>query len=162
MKRIKENNDPAAMCQMGKERCDAGDYDTGLEYLTKAAELGKADAHYSLSIMYRTGQFVEKDIKKEVYHSEEAAIGGHPTARSNLGCFEAKNGRYDRAKEHFIIAANLGYNDSLRHLRRLYSYGYASKEDYAAALRAYQAATEEAKSAEREAAKAYYKATEEL
>ena len=80
MKRIKKN-DPVAMTEMGKRRRDEGDYKTALEYLTKAAELGNAEAHYNLSVMYRKGEGVEKDEKKEVYHLEEAAIAGHPEAR---------------------------------------------------------------------------------
>jgi TPR repeat protein len=39
------------------------------------------DAHYNLSIMYSEGQGNEKDLKKKVYHLEEAAIGGHADAR---------------------------------------------------------------------------------
>jgi len=35
--------------------------------------------------MYYEGQGVEKDKKKDVYHLEQAAIGGHPNARHNLG-----------------------------------------------------------------------------
>ncbi len=62
------------------------------------------------------------------------------------------NGRFERAKKHFIIAANLGLHESLRKLRTLYADGHASKEDYADALRAYQAAVEAAKSPEREEA----------
>jgi hypothetical protein len=43
-------------------------------------------------------------------------------------------------------------------LRKLYADGHASKDDYADALRAYQAAVNATKSAEREVAEAYYKA----
>ena len=43
---------------------------------------------YNLSLMYRDGQGVEKDKKKELYHLEEAAIGGHPDVRHNLGCVD--------------------------------------------------------------------------
>jgi hypothetical protein len=162
MKRIKENNDPAAMCHMGRKRCHEGDYDTGLHYLMKAAELGEVDAHYNLSCSYRDGEGVEKDMKRQFYHLEEAAIGGHPHARHNLGCVAAKNGDVERARKHLIIAANLGFHESLNALRQLYAKGHASKDDYASALRAYQAVSEEAKSAEREVAEAYYKATGEL
>jgi hypothetical protein len=158
MKRIEENNDPAAMFQMGRKRYIEGDYETALDFFTKAAELGNAGAHHNLSVMYRKGQRVEKDEKKEVYHLEEAAIGGHPGARHNLGIIEANNGRYERAKKHWIIAANLGYHDSLNVLRQLYANGDASKEDYTNALRAYQASLEATKSAEREVADAYFKA----
>ncbi len=158
MKRIKKNNDPAAMNQMGKQLYREGTYETALKYLAKAAELGNAEAHYVLSIMYDKGQGVEKDTEKEIYHLEQAAIGGHPTARHNLGYFEVKNGRYERARKHCIIAANLGDHDSLSNLKILYADGHASKEDYAAALLAYQAAVDATKSTEREKAEAYYKA----
>jgi len=43
-------------------------------------------AHYKLSVLYREGEGVEKDTKKELFHLEEAAIAGHPRARFRLGC----------------------------------------------------------------------------
>ncbi len=132
MKRIKKN-DPDAMRYMGKMRYREGDYQTALEYLTKAAELGNAEAHYSLSNMYWEGRGVEKDKEKEMYHLEQAAIAGHPDARHDLGCVEADNGNFDRAVNHLSIAANLGQHHSLKLLRQLYANGHASKEDYAAA-----------------------------
>jgi len=149
MERVKKN-DPVAMCFMGKERHHEGDYETALEYFTTAAGLGDADAHYNLSLIYSKGEGVEKDKEKEAHHLEEAAIGGHPSARHNLGCEEASNGRYERARKHWVIAANLGHQNSLNGLRQLHAYGHASKEDYANALRAYQAAVEATKSKERE------------
>jgi TPR repeat protein len=153
MKRIKKNC-PVAIRQMGFKWLDEGDYETAFEYWTKAAELGDADAHYNLSVMYDKELGVEKNEKKnekkQMYHLEEAAMKGHPAARNNLGVVEGNNGRHERARKHFIIAANLGYHDSLNGLRRLYELGYASKEDYADALRAYQAAVVAAKSKERE------------
>jgi hypothetical protein len=157
IKRIKKNC-PAAMHHLGKKHHNEGDYETALKYWKKAAELGNAAAHYSLSCLYYKGDGVEKDMNKAIYHSEEATIAGHPGARHNLGCIELRNNNFQRAKKHFIIAANLGHHGSLKELRGLYAKGHASKEDYATALRAYQAATEEAKSAEREEAEAYYKA----
>ena len=151
MKRVKKKC-PVALREVGKGHRDEGDYETAFEYFTNAAELGDADAHFELSIMYQNGQGVDKDMKKEVYHLEEAAIGGHPVARLNLGCIEADSDRFDRAKKHFIIAANLGYHRSLEALMTLYKHGLAGKEDYAGALRAYQAAVEATKSTEREEA----------
>ncbi len=151
MARIKKN-DPDAMREMGKKHYDEGDYKTALQYFTKAAELGSAHAHYNLTIMYREGRGVEKDVKKFFYHSEEAAIRGHPEVRHYLGIYEGSNGKFERARKHFIIAANLGYHDSLNNIKVLYANGHASKEDYANALRAYQAAVDATKSAEREKA----------
>ncbi len=155
MKRIKKN-DPDAMLFMGKERYFEGDYESALKYFTKAAELGDAEAHFNLSIMYSDGEGVEKDAEQEVYHLEEAAIGGHPEARHDLGCDEACSGRFERARKHYIIAANLGYHDSLKKLKLLYADGHASKEDYAGALRAYQVAVDAAKSLERDEAEAFH------
>jgi len=109
-------------------------------------------AHFSLSCMYDKGEGVEKDKKKEVYHLLHAAIGGHPTARHNLGYVELKNGRIDRAVKHFIIAANMGYDCSLDALKVCYREGLASKENVASSLHGHQAAVDATKSPQREAA----------
>ncbi len=151
MERIKKKC-PVAMCERGKKHELEGDHKSALECYTKAAELGNATAHFNLSGLYRKGEGVEKDEKKNIYHLEKAAIAGLPEARHNLGIYEAQNDRYDRAKKHFIIAANLGYHTSLYALRLLYADGHASKEDYADALRAYQAAVDATKSSGRERA----------
>ena len=92
-----------------------------------------------------------KDEKKAVYHLEEAAIGGHSRARHNLGAIEWNSGRRERAAKHFIIAANLGYDDSMDQLKLCYRMGVISKDNYAAALRAHQAAVDATKSPQREA-----------
>mmetsp|Transcript_35527 Transcript_35527/g.72674 ORF Transcript_35527/g.72674 Transcript_35527/m.72674 type:complete len:85 (+) Transcript_35527:2-256(+) len=65
---------------------------------------------------------------------------------------EGKNERYDRSAKHFIIAANLGHDDSIQALKECYKYGDVSKEDFAAALRAHQAAVDATKSPQRDAA----------
>ncbi len=83
---------------------------------------------------------------------DEETIGCHHLARYNLACLEANNGSFDRAANHYIISANLGYHDSLNSLRRLYQDGCASKEDYADALRAHQAAVDATKSSGRKRA----------
>lgn len=151
MKRVKAN-DPAALRFMGKRRYRERDYDAAFEYLTKAAELGDAGAHNQLGCMYMKGEGVEKDEGKGVYHYEKAAIGGHPTARQNLGCREHENGNMERAVKHFIIAANLGYENSMKCLWEYYKHGCITKEDLDATLRTHHAALNEMKSPEREAA----------
>ena len=45
--------------------------------------------------MYRKRQGVEKDKKRELYHLEEAAIGGDPGARHDLAIHEAINDKID-------------------------------------------------------------------
>eukprot|EP00984_Skeletonema_dohrnii_P002709 scaffold941_cov93-Skeletonema_dohrnii-CCMP3373.AAC.6 len=154
MKRI-EAGDPVAMRQMGANRkYYDGDYSSAFEYLTMAAKLGDAEAHNQLSIMYLKGKGVEKDEKMEIYHLEKAAIAGHHLARYNLAMHEGGNGRYERAVKHLIISANLGHDGSIQKLKESYKDGHVSKEDFAAALRAYQAAMVAMKSPQREAAEA--------
>jgi TPR repeat protein len=152
MKRVKAN-DPAAICEVGKQRFHEGDYEGAFEYYTKAAALGDIGAHYQLSCLYLEGEGVEKDMKKAVYHLEEAAIGGHPDARVYLGNIESRNGREDRAVKHWIIAAKLGHNNSLDAVKKFFLSGLVSKEDYATALRGHQAAVDATKSEQREEAK---------
>ena len=151
MKRI-EVNDPVAMIQIGMKKYKEGDYRSAFEYSRKAADLGDVMSHYQVSCLYRTGQGVEKDEKKALHHLTEAAIGGHPDARYNLALMEGRMDRVDRAVKHFIIAAKLGHDDSLTYVKNAYKAGYASKEDFNAALRGYQAAIEATKSHQREEA----------
>lgn len=89
-------------------------------------------------------------MKKYIYHSEEAAIGGHPYARHHLGIEDWNTGMYDKSVKHFIIAASLGCHDSLKSLMTRCAKGLVPKEDYAGALRAYQATLDATKSRERE------------
>ena len=152
MKRV-EANDPFATFQIAIRRHDKGNYEEAIKYYTKAVELGDVESHYLLSTMYQGGPGgVEKDEKKEVYHLEQAAISGHPGARYNLGCTEAENGNFERAVKHWIIAANLGFDESVQALKTRYADGKVSKEDFAAALRAHQAAVDATKRPQREVA----------
>eukprot|EP00984_Skeletonema_dohrnii_P027445 scaffold16982_cov91-Skeletonema_dohrnii-CCMP3373.AAC.5 len=151
MKRVKAN-DPVAMVQMSLRRYEAGDYDDAFRYVNKAAELGDAGAHFQVATFYHDGECVEKDGKKELYHLEQAAIGGDVTARYNLGGKEFNHDRMDRAMKHWIIAAKLGHDDSLDALKDSYEDGLLSKEDFASALRAHQHTVEATKSPQREAA----------
>jgi TPR repeat protein len=126
--------------------------DGAIEYWTKAAALGDIVAHLNLSHMYRKGLCVEKDEKKELHHLEQAAIGGNPSARYNLGCYEGERFKHERAVKHWIIAANLGDDDSMKKLKKGFKVGLVSKEDFAAALRAHHAAVDATKSPQRVAA----------
>jgi tetratricopeptide (TPR) repeat protein len=156
MKRVKVN-DPNALRQMGAKHYNEGDYKTALEYLTRAAKLGDAEAHHNLGSMYYRGEGVEKDEEKAIHHYEKAAIGGHPGARHVLALFEEINVNFERAVKHLIIAANLGYEETMKALWEYYSDGHITKEDLDATLRAHQSAIDATKSAQRDAAEAYYR-----
>jgi len=153
MKRV-EANDPMALCFMSHLSYEEGNYADSFKYSTMAAEMGDADSHYRLSILYWRGRGVEKDEKKEMHHLEKAAIGGHPAARYNLGVHDLNKGRLDRAVKHYIIAANLGHDASIQEVKDLYAKRFVCKEDFAAALRAHHAAVDAMKSPQREAAEA--------
>jgi hypothetical protein len=156
MKRVKAN-DPVALSYVGERRYREGDYHTAFEYWTKAAELEDIRAHYELGCLYEAGEGVEKDAEKKVYHWEKAAIVGHHDARYNLGYVEEGNGNIDRAVRHFIIAANLGDEGSMKVLWAHYSLGNITKEDLESTLRTHKAAIDAMKSAQREAAVAWRK-----
>ena len=156
MKRIAAN-DPGAIRKEGGEQYLKGNYSEAFEYFTNAAESGDAFAHFKLSMLYQTGEGVEKDRGEEIYHLEEAAIGGHPYARYNLGAYEWINKRNTaRAVKHFIIAAKQGHDHAIKMLMKLFQGGYVGKEELAAALRAHKAAVDEMKSPQREATDEFY------
>ena len=180
MKRV-QANDPIAMYNLFIELVNEGKFMEGLHLLSKAAELGDADAHYYLSALYRDGGEgdgrpynlgvnvmnrdvlgVERDEKKQVYHLEEATIGGHAIARYDLGVYEWNNGRNDRAVKHWIIASNLGCDKSMGALKECYKDGLVSKEDFASALRAHHAAVDATKSPQRDAAEPFIKIQREM
>ncbi len=147
-----EANDPVALVHVGKSFALTGEYAEAFRSWSKAAELGSGSAHQNLSVLYREGKHVEMDEKRATYHLEEAAIAGQPDARFNLGLLEWDEGNKERAVKHFIIAANLGDDESVQMLKNGYANGVLSKDDFAAALRAHQAAVDAMKSSQREAA----------
>ena len=156
VKRVKANA-PAALRHMAGTCYNEGDYEGAFEYFTKAAELGNADAHYRLGCMYGEGVGVENDEEKMCYHLEEAAMGGHPFARHALALYEEEedNDNIERAVKHYIIAAILGLDESMKALWKHYSLGNITKEELDATLRAHQAAIDEMKSEQRDAAEAF-------
>eukprot|EP00984_Skeletonema_dohrnii_P018353 scaffold8554_cov91-Skeletonema_dohrnii-CCMP3373.AAC.1 len=154
MKRI-DMNDPVAMTQEGGIQYGKGNYHSAFDYFTKAAKLGEMEAHSKLSFLYNLGHGVEKDWEKQIYHQEEASIGGHPVARYILGYDEGHNGNKERAVKHWIIAATQGHDESIKALMDEFRSGMVSKENLAATLRAHQAALDATKSPQREAAEEY-------
>ena len=119
--------------------------------------MGDAEAHYNLSLIYQRGKGVEKYKGKEIHHLVEAAIGGYPRARYYLGREEWKQGNFERAVKHLIIAATQGHDDAIKTLMIKFREGYVEKEDLASALRAHQAAVDATKSPQREAAEVSWK-----
>lgn len=162
LKRIEVNDDVAravAMREMGIKRYHEGKLDDALHYWKRAAKLGDARAHYQLSWMYHDlnngdgHPGVERDVKKGVHHMKEASIGGHTEARHNLGIHEYREGNWDRAVKHWIIAANLGSVESMEVLEKCFAHGDMSEEDFTTALRTHRAVIDATKSPQRLLAK---------
>ena len=126
-----------------------------LELWHRAAELGHEISYFSIGVAYDLGNGVGRDEKKAEYYYELAAMGGYAEARHNLGCFEEEAGNINRALKHFMISTGCGDNDSLENIKHLFRGGVATKDEYAKALRAYQANLVEIKSAQRDEAAAY-------
>ena len=97
---------------------------------------------------------MEIDTKKANLYYKLAAIEGNVNSRYNLGNSELRAGNVKRALKHYLIAAEGGESDSLKQIQKLYSNGFARKDNYAKALRAYQAYLAEIKSTQRDKAAA--------
>jgi len=130
------------------------DIPKALELWHRAGELGFASAYNNIGYAYRNGRGVEVDKKKANHYYELAAMRGDANARHNLGYMEFKEGNLNRALKHFMVAAGVGHKESLKSIRKLHADGHASKQDYTAALRAYQAYLDEIKSDQRDKAAA--------
>ena len=131
------------------------DHAKGLELWHRAADLGNQKSYLNVGCAYYEGNGVEMDEKKAIHYWELAAMGGVAEARYNLGCFEEEADIMDRALKHYMIAASFGDTDSLENIKQMFMNGDATKDDYAKALRSYQANLVEIKSAQRDEAAAY-------
>ena len=126
-----------------------------VELWLQAANLGHAEAYYNIGNAYDNGRGAERDAKKAAHYWGLAAMGGDGSSRYNLGRAEFCVGNVNRALKHLTIAVRCGDNESLKQIKQLYSNGFATKNDYAKALRAYQAYLDEIKSDDRDKAAAF-------
>ena len=123
--------------------------------MASAAQLGYAPPYYNIGMAYLNGRGVERDEKKATHYWELAAMGGHAMARHNLGVFEKRAGNMNRALKHDMIGAGSGYTQALEQIKQMFMNGRATKDDYAQALRVYQAYLVEIKSPQRNEAAAF-------
>ena len=122
------------------------------ELLLKAGELGCAEAYSRLGYSYDNGTGVEVDKRKAKHYYELAAMMGNVQARYNLGCIEYNAGNYHRAYKHYILAASAGYPESLDVVKKVFTKGSVTKDEYASTLRAYHERQTEMKSEARDTA----------
>ena len=130
------------------------DHAKALKLWNRAAELGCSEPYCNIAGVYEKGRSMEVDKEKAKRYFELGAIGGDEMARHNLGIIELRAGKCDRALKHFMIAVRNGYTRSMEVMRKLYSHGNVTKEDYTEALRLYQEYLGEIKSDQRDKAAA--------
>jgi len=70
--------------------------------------------------------------------------------RHSLGCLECQAGNVSRGMKHLMISAMAGNDESLDMIKRGYTHGEVTKEDFAKALRAHKEHTDEVKSDQRD------------
>ena len=149
--------DPVAMLNLGYQYTDGDfglekDVTRAVDLYERAAELGEKKPHFKLGFLYIEGEDVEKDTAKATLHWEAAAVKGDILARGNFGIYEYNAGNHDLALQHWMIAAKMGHQVSLNNIKGLFMDGFATKADYAEALRGHQSAVEELRSPDREEA----------
>ncbi|EJK62752.1 hypothetical protein THAOC_16624, partial [Thalassiosira oceanica] len=151
-------NDPVAIYYLGGKYFHGRlglqkDARKAFELWTEAAELGSINALFDLGNAYRQGYGVQQDMAKAAQFYSNAAMQGHAESRYNLGCIEEHiMENHDRAVRHFLISAKMGHNDPVESIKRFFRAGFATKEQYAEALKGYQDAVEEMKSPQRDEA----------
>ena len=152
-----EKKDPDAIKFLGEQYYQGllglpKDTQKAIDLYTEAAELGSIEALAKLGIAYGTGNGVQQDKKKAVHFYEKAAMQGHVQSRHNIGSYEGMAGNHDRAVRYFLISAKMGFEDSVEMIKRMLAGGFATKGQYAQAVKDYQNAMEEMESAQREEA----------
>ncbi len=119
------------------------DHKKAIVYFQKAAQLGVPEAMNYLSVMYETGDCVEKNEKKAVEWLIKALSikKDNRFAAYNLGRMfyygvgVAKNHKF--AFEYYIKAANLGSSDAMNDIGLMYESGEYLEKDYVKATQWY-------------------------
>ena len=122
------------------------------ELFLKAGELGCADGYVNLGNAYYYGEGVEIDKKKANHFYALAAMNGSIFARMSLGNIEVQTGNYERAKKHFIVAARAGDSKCLEVIKKSFTFGLVTKNEYESTIRAYHESQMEIKSDARDKA----------
>ena len=150
--------DPAAINYLGKHYFFGSlglqkDLRKAVQLWTEAAELGSIEALFDLGLAYDHGEAVQVDKTKAAEFLKKAAIQGHVMSRYHLGWLEKLRSNDDHAVRHWLISAKMGHDESLEKIKDAVMAGFATKEQYAEALKGYQDAVEEMKSHDRDEAK---------
>ncbi len=140
-------NDPVYQYNKGKEYWNKKLYKEAVEWYTKSANQGNADAQINLGYMYENGYGVDKSYDKAVELYEKSAIQGNSYAQNNLG-YMYENGygvdkSYDKAVELYKKSAIQGNSYAQNNLGYMYENGYGVSKNYDKALELYNKAAKD-------------------
>ena len=100
----------------------AVNYLRALHWMAKAAELGHAQAQYSLGRLYNVGwRANERDVQKSIKWNKKAALQGHAGAIHVVAESFLEQDNYEKALENYSIAAEKGNESSQVRLGEFYS-----------------------------------------
>ena len=137
--------DVSALIQQARAAMDAGDYETAVPLLQKAADLGDATGQLWLGNCYGEGQGVQQDKKEAVKYYQLAADQGNIAAKYNLAyCYlDGKGVQQDteKAVELFTSCADQGDAQALYALGYSYFYGDSLEQDYEMIVKKYSMTT---------------------
>ena len=123
------------------------DYAKAVEWYTKAAEQGHAQAQNNLGDCYDGGDGVAQDYSKAVEWYRKAAEQGNAVAQNNLGlCYEGGDGvaqDYSQAVEWYRKATEQGNAVAQNNLGYCYEEGKGVAQDYNKAVEWYRKAAEQ-------------------
>jgi len=113
---------------------DMRDYKGAIKRHTKAAELGDAEAQYTLGYMYTKGQGVDQNYKEAIKWFTKAAEQGYAKAQFALALRYYKgqgvDQNYKEAVKWLTKAAEQGYAEAQYNLASMYYNGQGVTEDY--------------------------------
>ena len=98
------------------------DVELACKWFSKAANLGKTNAHIKLGMIYYRGEGVEKDIQEAYQHFRRAADDGDSKAQYLVGWMKAGNGLPPDRREAvrwLRKAAKQGHDDAGRLLTQI-------------------------------------------
>jgi TPR repeat protein len=122
-----------------------------VEWFSKAAEQGNAEAQAQLGDAYNTGYGVPQDYTKAVEWFRKAAEQGNTDAQTNMGGMYDKGQGvqqdYAKAVEWYRKAAEKGNAFAQNNLGFMYDNGHGVPQDYAQAVEWYRKAAEQGNAA---------------
>lgn len=121
-------------------------YPHAVNYWTKAANYGNANAEFNLGLLYYDGLGISKDQSKGMALIESASQKGVIDATRTLGIIYMRAKNYSKAFYSYEQAAQKGDTDSKVQLGKMYSDGIGVDKDKKKALQWYEEAAKDGNS----------------